>query len=82
MAFRWRADGDPTLNTGLVALWFYRGSGIAKKPYNFVIFQGGGVRIPCPPPSVSAHERELYLQSLTFSFMNIHAKLNPLWTII
>ena len=27
MAFRWRADGGPTLNAGLVALWFFRGSG-------------------------------------------------------
>ena len=26
MTFRWRADGGPTLNAGLVALWFYRGS--------------------------------------------------------
>ena len=24
MAFRWRADGGPKLNAGLVALWFYR----------------------------------------------------------
>ena len=27
MEFRWRAIGGPTLNAGLVALWFYRGSG-------------------------------------------------------
>ena len=27
MAFGWRADGDPALNAGLVALWFSRGSG-------------------------------------------------------
>ena len=27
MAFCWRADDGPTLNAGLVALWFYRGSG-------------------------------------------------------
>ena len=40
MAFPWRADSGPTVNTGLVALWFYRGS-VAKKPYIFVIFQGG-----------------------------------------
>ena len=35
MAFRWRADDGPTLNAGLVALRFFRGSGrsIAKKPY-------------------------------------------------
>ena len=43
MTFRWRADDDPTLNASLVALSF---SGmqisIAKTPYIFVIFRGGG----------------------------------------
>ena len=54
---RWRADGGPTLNAGLVALWFYRGSGpvsIAKKPYIFVIFFQGGRSGP-RPPSGSTH---------------------------
>ena len=33
MAFRWRADGVPTLIAGLVALWFYRGFGpVLLKP--------------------------------------------------
>ena len=34
MAFRWRADGGQILNIGLVALWFFRGSGsvLKKKP--------------------------------------------------
>ena len=34
MAFRWRAEGDPTLNTGWKALWFSRGSGAVflRKP--------------------------------------------------
>ena len=27
MAFRWRVDDGPTLNAGLVALGFFRGSG-------------------------------------------------------
>ena len=27
MAFRWRADDGPALNTGLVDLRFFRGSG-------------------------------------------------------
>ena len=47
MAFCWRADGGPTLNASLV----FQGiqTSIAKKPYIFVIFQGGGVRTPCPP---------------------------------
>ena len=40
MVFHWRADDDPTLNAGLVFQGFW--TSIAKKPYIFVIFQGGG----------------------------------------
>ena len=58
MPFRWRADDDPTLNAGLVALCF-KGirTSIAKEPYIFVIFQGRGGPDPVstPPPSGSAH---------------------------
>ena len=58
MAFRWRADDGPTLNAGLVALWFFRGSGpvLLKKPWFFVIFQG--IQTPCPPldPHVSSEQ--------------------------
>ena len=53
MAFRWRADDGPTLNAGLVALWFYRGSGpvLLRNPI-FIFFQGG----PDPlSPFGSAH---------------------------
>ena len=57
MAFRWRADDDPTFNAGLVALSFlgFRTS-IAKKPFIFVIFQGGGrdpLSSPLDPPMTS-----------------------------
>ena len=48
-AFRWRAD-----EYWLVSFVIFRGSGtctIAKKPYIFMIFQGGGA----PAPSESAH---------------------------
>ena len=43
MAFPWRANGGSTLNAGLVALWFYMGSGpvLLGNPIFFVIFQGG-----------------------------------------
>ena len=59
MAFRWRADDDPTLKAGLVALLFLGIlASIAKKPYIFMIFRGGGgVKSPCPP-SGSAHVRQ------------------------
>ena len=47
MAFCWRVNGPP-LNDGLVAFLFL----IAKKPYIFVIFQGGPDPLPplwiCP----------------------------------
>ena len=51
MAFHWRADDGPTLNAGLKALWFYRGSApiIAKNPYIFVIFEEGGADFLSPP---------------------------------
>ena len=62
MAVRWRADDGPKLNAGSVALLFLmdldQNFRIAKKPYIFVIFQGGGggVRTPCTPPSGYAHD--------------------------
>ena len=51
MVFRWRVDDGTTLSTGLVAAIFQEiRTCIAGKSYIFVIFQGGGVRTPCPPP--------------------------------
>ena len=43
MAFHRRADDDPTLKSGLVALWFFFQrirTSIAKKPYIFCDFSG------------------------------------------
>ena len=62
MAFRWRADDGPTLNAGLIAAIFQgiRTSIIAKKPYIFVIFQGGGSGPPVPHPCGSAHVEAFY----------------------
>ena len=41
-------DGGPTLNSGLVALLFFRGSGLVLlRNTNFCDFSGG-VRTPCP----------------------------------
>ena len=52
LLFRWRADGAPALNTGSVALCFFRGYGpvLLRNPIFFVICQGGGVWTPCTPP--------------------------------
>ena len=43
------SDDGPTLNTGLVALWFFRGSVPVLLRNPFVISQGG-VRTPVPSP--------------------------------
>ena len=56
MAFRWRADDGPTLNSGLVALRFFRGSGpvLLRNPFFLRFFSvcvcgGGGSGPPVPP---------------------------------
>ena len=55
MVFRWRAYDGPTLNTGFYSFVNFQGirTSIAENPYIFVIFQGRGVRTPCPPPPTS-----------------------------
>ena len=72
MAFRWRAGDGLTLNAGLVALWFFRGSRpvLLETPTLFVIFQGGGSRPPVPPldPHVS---RYLVQTVLTFLYCSV-----------
>ena len=50
---RWRADDGPTLNVGLVRSFvIFKGikTSIAKKPFIFVIFQGGPDPLSPPPP--------------------------------
>ena len=43
MAFRWRADHGLSLNAGLVALWFFRGSEpVLLGNHIFLWFSGGG----------------------------------------
>ena len=53
----WRADNGPTLNAGLVALWFFRRSGpvLLRNPIFLWFFRG--VWTPCPP-SGSAHDNQ------------------------
>ena len=51
MAFRWRAEDGPTLDGGLAALIFFRGSGpiLLKNPTFLQFFKGGGGANPlCP----------------------------------
>ena len=76
MAFHWRGDDGPTLNAGLVAIWF---SGDPKKPYIFVIFQG--VRTPCLP---SGSARVLVLQvSLLFGMCMLYDLFTMLlWSLL
>ena len=50
--FKWWADewdDGPTLNAGLVALWFFRGSGPVLLR-NHIFFRGGGEVSPDPVP--------------------------------
>ena len=44
MAFRWRADDCPTLNAGLLALWFFRRSKpvLLRNPIYLWFFRGVG----------------------------------------
>ena len=46
MTFRWRADNGPFRSS--VTSQGIRTS-MAKEPYIFVIFQGAGILVPCPP---------------------------------
>ena len=54
--FKWRFAGGPlmapTLNAGLVALWFFRGSGqvLLRNPIFCDLSWGGGGSGPPPPP--------------------------------
>ena len=67
MAFYWRTDGGPTLNVGFgscVVLPRIRTS-IAKKPYIFVIFQGGSGP---PVPPLDPHMNLIYAILVCISF--------------
>ena len=56
MVFRWRGDDGPTLNTGLVILWFFRGFGpVLLETLYSCDFSGGSWPSFPPPPSGSAH---------------------------
>ena len=61
MAFRWYADKGLTLNAGLVALWFIRGSGpvLLRNPIALCFSGGGGGGTDSCPPSGSAHVRNI-----------------------
>ena len=54
---KWRADDGPTLNAGLVALWFLRGSVpvLLRNPIFLWFSGGGGGPDPLSPPG-SAHD--------------------------
>ena len=61
-----------TLNAGLLALLFFRGSGpiLLRNPKlcDFsVCVCGGGVRTPCPPLSILARGAQAYTRTCTIS---------------
>ena len=84
MAFRWRADAGPILNAGLVAFSIFHGIrtsiAIAKKPYIFVIFQGGWALTPCPL-SGSAHVFQASTQSVDHHLNGVSYRLAKSSTI-
>ena len=76
MAFRWRADDDPTLNAGLVVFENFRGSGpvLLRNSMFFCDFSGGGWGSgpPAPPPSGSALGTGLCLDLLRYTEKPFH----------
>ena len=77
MAFLWRADDGPTLNAGwLGSFVIFQGiqTSIAKKPYIFVIFQGGGGgggSGPLVPPSGPPHAISVFCKHDNGIFLHI-----------
>ena len=75
--FRWRADVGPTLNVGLVALWFFRGSGpvLLRNPI-FLWFSGGG-----GGPHMYAFKKRIFKKRLDPHFMidNMHITRIKRW---
>ena len=59
MAFQWRADDDPALKAGLVALWFFRGSGsvLLRNPIDLTFQEGSGPPLPPLDPRIKKPAR-------------------------
>ena len=65
MAFHWHADDGPTLNAGLVALWFFRGSGpvLLRSP---IVYDFSGRGGPEPLlPLLDTRRSYLFTKSFT-----------------
>ena len=60
-----RTNDGPTFNAGLVTLWFFQEifTSIARKPYSFVIFRGGGSRPHVPPLNPPMRIRTVWVQT-------------------
>ena len=75
MAFHWRAYNGPKLNAGLVALWFFRGSGpvFLRKNLYFCYFSGVGGLDPLYP-SGFAHVFKIIsgVQFLYIALFGVH----------
>ena len=77
MAFRWRADDGPTLNAGLLAAIFQGiRACIARKPYIFVVFQGGPDPLPPPPLWIRTWvSRMIRVNMCSYSSPSVHQGL-------
>ena len=73
MAFRWRADDDPTLNAGLVVFENFRGSGpVLLRNSMFCDFSGGGWESgPPATPLDPLESSSTYFKDLCISLQKI-----------
>ena len=71
MVFRWRPDDGLTLNSGLVALRFFRGSGpvLLGNPI-FCDLSGVGSEPPAPPSGSAHASKEIFSHVATFPGLN------------
>ena len=88
MAFRWRVDDGPTLNAGLVALWFFKGSGpvLLRDPLFLRFFRGRGSGPPVPPldPHMQVYQHVeivrtvlVLLYNTQYILNNPHTRIQP-----
>ena len=72
MAFCWRPDDGLTLNSGLVALRFFRGSGpvLLRKPIFLPLGGGGGSPNPLSSSGSAHASQEIFSHVGTFSGLN------------
>ena len=80
IAFHWRTVDGPTLNAGLVTLWFFRGSGpvLVENPIVLWFLRGGGgSRPPVPPLDPPMRKRTVSPESLLLVYWRVRKLSTP-----